>query len=92
MTALSNLRITWKLRILIAMAIVALGAFAWVSFSTLRAVEINSELYNQIFKSEDVAADADPPAMNLLSTRLVVYLYLNESDRANAARLAATDS
>jgi len=82
MTALSNLRITWKLRILIAMAIVALGAFAWVSFSTLRAVQINGELSNQILTSEDVVADADLPAMNLVTTRLEVYLYLNESDRA----------
>jgi methyl-accepting chemotaxis protein len=87
MTALSNLKITWKLRILIAMAIVALGTFAWVSFSTLRAVEINGDLYNRIFKAEDVASDIEPPAMNLVAARLSVYVYMNEPDRGKRQEL-----
>jgi len=69
------------------MAIMALGVFAWVSFLTLRTVEINSDLYKQIFTAEDVASDVEPPAMNLVSARLNVYVYMNEPDRAKRQEL-----
>ncbi len=82
MFGLSNLRVTWKLRILITVTVVALGVFAWVSFSTLRTVEINGAAYQNLKSGIDMIGDINPPAMNLLQSRLQVYLILNEPDRA----------
>jgi len=60
MWGLSQLRITWKLRLLIAMAILALGVFAWVSFSTLLTVEVNGPLFQKIYSEADLAGDNQP--------------------------------
>lgn len=81
MVGLNNLRVTWKLRILIAMAIVALGVFAAVAFSTLSAVEINGAMYKQISNDQDLVADIIPPSLNLMGARLQVYLLINEPSR-----------
>jgi methyl-accepting chemotaxis protein len=81
MAGINNLRVTWKLRILIGMAVVALGIFAAVAFSTLRAVEINGAMYKQISNDQDLVADVIPPSMNLMGARLQVYLMINESNR-----------
>jgi methyl-accepting chemotaxis protein len=80
MLGFNNLRITWKLRILVAMTVVAMSAFALVAFSTLRAVEVNGPLYKEIFNDQDLIADSVPPNLNLMGPRLQVYLLLNESD------------
>src|SRR5437879_7983513 len=82
MFGLSNLRVTWKLRMLIGFAVVALGVFAWVSFSTLRTVEINGAAYQDIKRGLDSIGDINPPVVNLLQSRLQVYLIINETDRA----------
>ena len=60
MVGLADVKITWKLRMLVVMATLALGAFAWVAFSTLRAVEINSPLYWQIDSSMTLQGDIAP--------------------------------
>jgi methyl-accepting chemotaxis protein len=78
MIGFSNLRVTWKLRILMAMTVAAMAAFAWVAFSTLRTVEINSPLYQEISNDQDLIADIIPPNLNLMGARLQVYLLLNE--------------
>jgi hypothetical protein len=81
MLAINNLRVTWKVRILIGMAIVALGIFAAVAFSTLQAVEINSALYKEIRNDQNLVADTNPPSLNLMEPRLQVYLLINEPSR-----------
>ena len=81
MAGINNLRVTWKLRILIGMAIVALAIFAAVAFSTLQAVEINGAMYKQISNDQDLVADVIPPSLNLMGARLQVYLLINESSR-----------
>lgn len=82
MVGLSDVRITWKLRLLVTMAMLALGAFAWVSFSTLRAVEINSPLYEQIDASMTLQGDIAAPELNLLEARLSVQRALLETEPA----------
>lgn len=89
MIGMSNLRITWKLRILVTMAVVAMGVFAWVSFATLRAVEINGPAYNDIRNGTDLLADVIPPTMNLVPARLLVYQMTDEPDRGKRAELLA---
>jgi methyl-accepting chemotaxis protein len=81
MIGLNNLKVGWKIRILIGMAALALGVFAWVSFSTLRAVEINGPLYAAISAKQDVTQDVNPPVMSLMPTRLQVYVIIEETDR-----------
>ena len=88
MWGLSQLRITWKLRLLIGMAVLALGAFAWVAFSTLRTVQINGELYERIMVDADLAADVAPPDVSLTPVRLKVYVALNEPDPDKRLELA----
>jgi methyl-accepting chemotaxis protein len=78
MAGIDDVRVTWKLRILIGMAIIALGVFAAVAFSTLRAVEIGGPAYTQISNDQDLIADIIPPNLNLMGARLHVYLLLNE--------------
>ena len=81
MIGLNNLKVGWKIRILIGMAALALGVFAWVSFSTLRAVEINGPLYAAISTKQDVTQDVNPPVMSLMPIRLQVYVIIEETDR-----------
>jgi methyl-accepting chemotaxis protein len=81
MIGLNNLKVGWKIRILIGMAALALGVFAWVSFSTLRAVEINGPLYAAISAKQDVTQDVNPPVMSLMPIRLQVYVIIEETDR-----------
>ena len=87
MKALANLRIRWKLSILIGAVVVALGAFALVSFSTLRTVEVNGPLYKEITLSNDLVADIMPPTVSLMPTRLLVYRALYETDRERREQL-----
>jgi methyl-accepting chemotaxis protein len=82
MLGLNNLSIKWKLRILMAIAAVALMVFAWVSFSTLRTVQINGTLYEEITNDRDLVADINPPALNLIGIRFSVYRAIAETDPA----------
>ena len=88
MWGLSQLKISWKIRILIALAIVALGAFAWVSFSTLKTVQINGALFEQIMVDQDMISDTVPPDVSLLPVRLKVYVALFETNPEKRTELA----
>jgi len=87
MVGLADVKITWKLRMLVAMATLALGAFAWASFSTLRAVEINSSLYWLIDASMTLQGDIAPPTLNLVEARILVYRAILESNRERRTQL-----
>ena len=89
MLGLNNLSIKWKLRILMAIAAVALMVFAWVSFSTLRTVQINGALYEEITNDRDVIADINPPALNLIAIRFLVYRSIAETDPAKRQTILA---
>jgi len=80
MLGLNNLSIKWKLRILMAFAAVALLVFGGVSFSTLRTVQINGTLYEEISNDRDLVADIYPPALNLIAIRFLVYHAIAETD------------
>jgi methyl-accepting chemotaxis protein len=82
MLGLGNLKVAWKVRILIAMSVLALGIFAWVAFSTLRIVEVNGPLYKTIVHKDDIVQDVAPPVMSLVPARLDVYLLIYEPDPA----------
>ena len=82
MFGLNNLKVYWKLRILMAMATVGLGIFAWVAFSTLQTVEVNGPLYQRIDNAQNVASDIVPPDLNVTGVRLIVYRAIAETERA----------
>ncbi len=85
MFGLNQLKINWKLRLLIGMALLGLVVFGWVSFSTLRIVEINGPLYKQIKVMTDLDGDLVPPAMNLETARLGLYRAMAEQDPVKRA-------
>lgn len=89
MNVLAKLRIRWKLAILASTTVLALAAFALVSFSTLRTVQVNGPLYVEITRSADLVADIAPPMLSLLPVRLLVYRALFETDHAKREALFA---
>jgi len=63
MTVLARLSYSWKLRMMIAAGLLGLSLFALLSFLTLRAVSVNSPLYQDIALGYQLAGDCyDPPA------------------------------
>jgi methyl-accepting chemotaxis protein len=81
MLGLNQVRINWKMRrLLIGMSTLALSIFAWVSFTTLRVVEINGPLYEKIKIAKDLDCDVAPPYLNLIPTRLLVYQAIATQD------------
>ena len=82
MFGLSNLKVNWKVRILNAMSILALGIFAAVALSTLRIVEVSGPLYKEIAHKQDLVQDVSPPVLSLEPTRLALYQLLMEPDPA----------
>jgi methyl-accepting chemotaxis protein len=84
---LANLKIRWKLAILVVAVMAALGAFALVSFSTLRVVETNGPLFRQIETGQNVIADVVPPSANVMGARLLVYRAIFETDRTKREAL-----
>lgn len=87
MNVLANLKIRWKLAVLVVAVMAALGTFALVSFSTLRIVEINGPLFRRIQTGQNVIADVVPPSANVMGTRLLVYRAIFETDRAKREAL-----
>jgi methyl-accepting chemotaxis protein len=87
MLGLNQVKINWKMRLLIGMATLALAIFAWVSFTTLRLVEINGGLYKQIVAAKDLDADVAPPYLNLIPTRLLVYQAIATPDPRSRTEL-----
>lgn len=60
---LNRLKFSWKLGILVGTSLAGLGLFAFLSFLTLRAVRINSPMYQDIALAYQLAGDCyDPPA------------------------------
>jgi len=82
MLGLNNLNFNWKLRVLMAIAMIALVIFGWVAFSTLREVEVNGPLYQAIATGQSIRADVVPAPVNINSLRIVVYRAIAQTDRA----------
>ena len=80
MFGLNQLKINWKLRLLIGMALLALVVFGWVAFSTLRIVEVNGPLYKNIKTTTDLDGDLAPAPLNLMNARLAIYRAMAEQD------------
>ena len=78
--ALNNLKIRWKLAILVGATMVALATFSLISFSTLSTVEVNGPLDRAINANRDTMADVVPPSVNIIETRLMVYRVLFATD------------
>src|SRR5215471_1098042 len=86
MFGLNQLKINWKLRLLIGMALLGLVVFGWVSFSTLQTVEINGPLYKNTRSTVDLDGDLAPAPMNLNAARLSVYRAMAEQNPVERAK------
>lgn len=63
MNVLNRMSFSWKLGLMTAAAILGLGLFALLTFLTLRTVQINSPMYQNIALGYQLAGDCyDPPA------------------------------
>jgi methyl-accepting chemotaxis protein len=80
MNLFSNISISKKLMILLAVFIAGYTIFGLVSFSTLNTLRIHGELYNQIIMSKDLIADVLPPPSYIIETYLDVLLAVDETD------------
>ena len=87
MLGLNQVRINGKIRLLVGMSMVALSIFGWVSFATLRIVEINGALYKKISVAKDLDSDVAPPYLNLIPTRLLVYQAIAAQDSRTRTEL-----
>ena len=86
MIALNNLKIRWKLTILVTAAVAALAVFGLIAFSTLHMVEIGGPLDQSINANTDTMADITPAPLTLEPTRLLVYrgMFAKDADKREA--------
>ena len=81
MVGLADVKVAWKVRMLLAMSVISMAVFAWISFQALRIVEINGPLYIEISNSQALVSDVAPPSLNIMATRILVYRALLETNR-----------
>ena len=79
---MKNMKFKTKLSVLLGTAIGGLLIFGAVAFSTLHAVEINSELYQSIVLGNDVVADYVPPTESMLAANGLVLMMSQDPHNA----------
>jgi methyl-accepting chemotaxis protein len=82
MNILKDISIGKKLMVLLVVLIVGYTIFGLVSFSTLNALRIQGNLYNQIIMSKDLIADVLPPPGYIIESYLDVLQMVDETDTA----------
>lgn len=87
MTNLKNVSVKSKLWLLAGAFVVGMIIFGAVSFDTLSAVKINSDLYQQIALGNQAYSDLVPPAEFLLQPRLVLYRMEDARDKQDLQSL-----
>lgn len=82
-------RVTLRARIVFMMVVVIVGfaGFAFLAYGTLNKVKINSPLYQEIARGNELVADILPPPEYILESYLTVYQTLEETDPAKVAAL-----
>jgi len=78
----ANISIGKKLTVLLGVFIAGYAIFGLVSFSTLNALKIRGNLYNQIVMSKDLIADVLPPPEYIIESYLDVLQMVDETDPA----------
>src|SRR5689334_16181974 len=88
MNKLNQLKLSAKLSMLTAVALLGLVAFALVAFSTLDAVRVHGPLYQQIKDDDDLIADVLPPPVYIVESYLTALELASAADKREVASLA----
>lgn len=86
--SLQDVSVGHKLWSIVGVAVVALGAFAAVSMTTMADVRIGSERYRDIAATSELLADVLPPPAYLVEANLVAHRMLTLAEQADSVGLA----
>ncbi len=70
MISFKNIRIRYKLALIVAVAVVGFVSFGALCLATLNATKVGGQIYNSIKLDSDVNADITPPALFLVQAAL----------------------
>jgi methyl-accepting chemotaxis protein WspA len=82
-----NLRLSYKLFLLVSVCLVGFATFSIVAFRTLDREKVNGPIYDQIIQNKDVIADVLPPPEYIIESYLLVLQTLDETDPVTIAQL-----
>lgn len=77
----NNLRLKYKLGVVLLIFTTGLFLFALFSLDTISKIEVNGDLYNEIISGKDLVADILPPPNYIVETHLLCFQMLNEYDQ-----------
>lgn len=87
MRSLNDIRVSWKLAILVAVPVIGLGFYAFTSFDTVNQVKVRGPLYDQVIAGKDLIADILPPPAYIVECHMVALSMTHSRDRAEAEAL-----
>ena len=84
---LNNLKISYKLLILIFVFILGFFLFGVVAYKTITNIKINGEMYNEIVLGKDLVADILPPPEYIIESYLTTLQLAKETDKSKIDEL-----
>ncbi len=85
-----NLRISFKLMLIVEMFAVIFLAFGWYAFRTIDLVKVDGPIYRKIIKGNEVLNDLAPPKLYILESYLLAFQIAQTSDPAELEDLSTT--
>jgi methyl-accepting chemotaxis protein len=83
------MKLEYKVAIAPILSAILFVIFGFIAFNTLRTLQINGNLYNQIIEGKDVIADVLPPPEYIIEAFLVTYQISTEEDQAKRDELCS---
>ena len=88
MHSLRKMSIGFKLILLVAIAVAGLMAFGLLTYQTLRHVGLGGTLDHELQAMNDVRSAYEPPSLNILQARILIYQIQGAKDRQAVQTLA----
>ena len=88
MTTFSDMKLSHRFAILLAVFAAGFAAYGWWSFRTLDQLKVNGPVYQKIVQGKDLIADILPPPNYIIESYLV-SLQLSTSEKTAHAALVA---
>lgn len=87
MSSFSQLKLTHRFAVLIAVITIGFAVYGGWSFKTLNELKINGPLYQRIVQGKDLVADILPPPEYIIESYLVSLQLLEAADKVDQDRL-----
>src|SRR5262245_30180334 len=84
---LSNLKISTRLLLLVAVFGLAFVGFSLLTYHTVQTVKVNGPVYKKVVQGKDLVADILPPPAYIIEAYLVVHQLTVETDPETIDRL-----